>query len=223
MRLVVFGAPGAGKGTQVARVRDDLKAVSIATGDLLRVAARDGTPAGTQAQALMSRGKLVPDELVGEIVRERLAQPDARGGWILDGFPRTLPQLELLERLLKDAKTPPDKWLLIDVPEDVIAERVLGRRTCRQCQTSWHIRFNPSPAGDRCGRCGGELYQRLDDSPENLETRLATFRRDTVPVIQRLRKRRLLTEVHAGSRSPDEVELLVRSVLGLAQPVQIYN
>jgi adenylate kinase len=220
---VVFGAPGAGKGTQVARIRDDLKAVSIATGDLLRLAANDGTPAGKQAQKLMSRGKLVPDDIVGEIVRQRLAQPDAKNGWILDGFPRTLPQLELLERLLAEAKTPPDRWLFIDVPEDVIAERVLGRRTCRVCQTSWHIKFNPSPAGDRCGRCGGELYQRVDDSPENLETRLATFRRDTVPVIERLRERGVLTEVRADARSPDEVELLVRATLGLAQPVQIYN
>ncbi|HEV7734068.1 MAG TPA: nucleoside monophosphate kinase [Candidatus Binatia bacterium] len=222
MRLVVFGAPGAGKGTQVARIRDDLQAVSIATGDLLRIAARDGSEAGRQAQALMAKGKLVPDEVVGEIVRDRLAQTDARLGWVLDGFPRTLPQLALLERLLAKAKTPPDRWLLIDVPEDVIAERVLGRRTCRQCQTSWHVKFNPSPAGDRCGRCGGELYQRLDDSPENLETRLATFRRDTVPVLQRLRARGVLTEVRADGRSPDEVELLVRATLGLPQPVQVY-
>jgi adenylate kinase len=222
VRLVVFGAPGAGKGTQVARIRDDLQAVSIATGDLLRIAARDGSEAGRQAQALMAKGKLVPDEVVGEIVRDRLAQTDARLGWVLDGFPRTLPQLALLERLLAKAKTPPDRWLLIDVPEDVIAERVLGRRTCRQCQTSWHVKFNPSPAGDRCGRCGGELYQRLDDSPENLETRLATFRRDTVPVLQRLRARGVLTEVRADGRSPDEVELLVRATLGLPQPVQVY-
>ncbi len=218
----MFGAPGAGKGTQVARIRDDLEAVSIATGDLLRIAARDGSEAGKQAQTLMAKGKLVPDEVVGEIVRDRLAQPDARTGWILDGFPRTLPQLTLLERLLAKAKTPPDRWLLIDVPEDVIAERVLGRRTCRQCQTSWHVKFNPSPAGDRCGRCGGELYQRLDDSPENLETRLATFRRDTVPVLHRLRARGVLTEVRADGRTPDEVELLVRATLGLPQPVQVY-
>lgn len=217
MRLVFFGPPGGGKGTQAERVKVDARALPIATGDLLRAAVAAGTPAGKKAQEFMGRGALVPDEIVNEVLKERIVQPDARDGYILDGYPRTVAQLHSLELLLSDMKMPPEKWLFIEVPESAIEERVLGRRTCKKCQASYHLKFRPSAKGDRCERsgCDGELYQRADDSAEKLKTRLSAYRKDTVPVIEELRRRGKLTEVSAGSKGLEDVEALVRKALGL--------
>lgn len=215
MRLVFFGPPGGGKGTQADRVKADARAIPIATGDLLRAAVKEGTPAGKRANEFMSKGALVPDELVNEVLKERICRPDAREGYILDGYPRTMGQLTSLERLLAEMNMPPERWVFIDVPESVIEERILGRRVCRNCGQNWHIKFNPSPKGDRCGKCGGELYQRADDSAEKLKTRLEAYKRDTLAVVDHLRKQGRLTEIQAGSKGLDEVEALVRKAIGL--------
>lgn len=218
MRIVVFGPPGGGKGTQVERIKRDAGAVAIAPGDLLRQAVAAGSPIGQRAQEYMRRGQLVPDALVIDLVRERMQRPDVRQGYILDGFPRTLAQLDAAESFLGAAGLAPEVWLFINVPESVIEERILGRRTCTACQASWHVRFNPSPLGDRCGRCGGELGRRPDDDPEKFRTRLEAYRRDTVPVIDRLRRQERLVTVEAGSLGPDAVEQLVRRAVGLLAP-----
>jgi adenylate kinase len=217
VRLVFFGPPGGGKGTQADRVKADAHAVPIATGDLLRAAVKAGTPIGKRAAELMGKGNLVPDDMVNELLRDRINQADAREGYILDGYPRTMGQLESLERLLAEMKMPPEKWLFIDVPERAIEERVLNRRTCKNpaCQASYNLKFNPSPKGELCGKCGSELYQRPDDSAEKLKTRFAAYRADTALVIDKLRKQGRLTEVQAGTKSVDEVESLVRKALGL--------
>jgi adenylate kinase len=151
------------------------------------------------------------------ILKERITQADAREGYILDGYPRTLGQLRSLEALLADLKMPVEKWLFIDVPLTAIEERVLGRRTCKKCQASYHVKFNPSKNGDRCDKpgCQGELYQRPDDSAEKLKKRFDAYTNDTLPVIEALRKSGRLTEVSAGLKKPDEVEALVRKALGL--------
>jgi len=215
MRLAFFGPPGGGKGTQAKRVLADARAVQISTGDLLRDHQERKTPLGLKAQEFMGKGALVPDDLVNEVLRERLTQKDARDGFILDGYPRTLGQLQSLEALLADLKMPVEKWLFIDVPLSAIEERVLGRRTCKKCGETYHIKFSPSPAGDKCAVCGGELYQRPDDSKEKLAKRFDAYKKDTLPVIDALRKRGKLIEIMAGTQKPDEVEALVRKALGL--------
>jgi adenylate kinase len=215
MRLAFFGAPGGGKGTQAKRVLADAKAVQISTGDLLRDAKEKGTPLGLRAKEFMDKGALVPDDLVNSMLRDRLVQKDAREGFILDGYPRTVAQLQSLEALLADLKMPMDKWLFIDVPLDAIEDRVLNRRTCKKCGEMYNLKFSPPKNPGICDKCGGELYQRSDDSSEKLATRFAAYRNDTIPVMDNLRRRKLLTEVQAGTKKPDEVEVLVRKALGL--------
>ena len=216
MRLIFMGPPGGGKGTQAARVAKDARAVQVATGDDLRAAVAAGTPAGKKAQAFMGQGKLVPDALVNEVLRERLDKDDARDGWILDGYPRTAGQAEALDALLAEMGQGIEKVLLIDVPFAAIEERVLGRRTCKDCQAAYHIKFNPpASALGRCDRCGGELYQRADDSAEKLRTRLEAFSKDTLPVAGYYGDKGLLARVAAGTRGVAEVEALVRAALGL--------
>jgi adenylate kinase len=215
VRLAFFGPPGGGKGTQADRVKADAHAVPIATGDLLRDAVKNGTPAGKKAKEFMGKGALVPDEIVNAVLHERLENPDVHGGYILDGYPRTMGQLASVEALLNEMKIPVEKWVFIDVPEKAIEERVLLRRVCKNCGKTYNLKFNPPPADGKCGVCSGELYQRADDSAEKLKTRLEAYKRDTLPVIEHLRKQGRLTEVQAGTKGLDEVESLVRKALGL--------
>ncbi|MBI3723879.1 adenylate kinase [bacterium] len=214
MRLVFFGPPGGGKGTQAQRVSKDAKAAHIATGDLLREAKAKGTPAGKKAAEYMDRGALVPDEVVNAVLRERLSQPDAKDGYLLDGYPRTVAQAASLEKLLAEMKVPPEKYVFISVPEKLIEERILLRRSCKKCGRVYNLKYNPPPKPDRC-ECGGELFQRPDDSAEKLRTRLDAYKRDTLPVIERLEKEGKLSVIEAGASGLDEVEALVRGALGL--------
>jgi adenylate kinase len=183
VRLVLVGPPGAGKGTQAEFIAAHLAVPKISTGDIFRANVGQGTPLGQEARRYMDAGQLVPDEVTINMVRERLAEPDAADGFLLDGFPRTLPQAAALDKLLADLGTQLDLVLELVVDEDEVVRRLSGRRQCRGCGKIWHIEFDaPSRAGV-CDRCGGVLYQRDDDKPEVIAERLRVYARDTSPLV----------------------------------------
>ena len=170
MNLILLGAPGAGKGTQGEIIQEHLDIPSISTGVILREAIRTGTPLGQQAKAIIDKGGLVPDEVVNGIVKERLAQEDCQDGFILDGFPRTLPQAKALDAMGVTI----DKVLYLMVPDALIEERLCNRRVCEGCGATYHLINQPSSAGDLCEKCGSKLMTRKDDKPETIRERLST-------------------------------------------------
>ena len=184
MRLVLVGPPGAGKGTQAEFIAAHLAVPKISTGDIFRANVASGTPLGQQAKRYMDAGQLVPDEVTINMVRERLAETDASDGFLLDGFPRTVPQATALDKLLADLGTGLDLVLELVVEDDEVIRRLSGRRTCRGCGKVWHVEFDPPTVGDICDRCGGELFQRDDDKAETIAERLRVYGRDTAPLIQ---------------------------------------
>lgn len=195
MVVVLLGPPGAGKGTQAVGLAGKLGLAHIASGDLFRGAVAAGTPLGRQARPYMERGELVPDELAVGLVLERLAQPDCQAGAVLDGFPRTAPQAEALDRALAAQGRQVEVVLLLDVPDATILERLTGRRICRDCQAPYHIVFNPPAQAGVCDRCGGPLYQREDDREETVRHRLEVYHAQTAPLISYYRQRGLLRRV----------------------------
>jgi adenylate kinase len=205
MRIVFLGAPGAGKGTQARKLSEKFGIPQISTGDILRAAVKAGTPLGQKAKGYMDAGNLVPDELMVDLIRDRLAQPDAKAGFILDGFPRTAPQAEALDAMLNDIQQPLQLAIDFVVPEAELVARLTGRRVCRECGTSYHVLFAPSPAGDRCGVCGGELYQRADDSAETVTNRLKVYHDLTAPITAYYQQQGILTAID-GNR-PEGVVL----------------
>ena len=208
MNIVLLGAPGAGKGTQGQKLVEEFGIAHISTGDLLRAAVKAQSELGKQAKAYMDAGQLVPDQLVIDLVKERLAQPDAQKGFMLDGFPRNIAQAETLDAELKGMDVELDAALLVDVPFDVIVERLSSRRTCRSCGYT-------APAGtDTCPRCGGEMYQRDDDKPETIQKRLDTYQNQTQPLIDYYKGHGILKSVD-GNRAVDEVYVDVKKVLGV--------
>ncbi|WP_067934861.1 adenylate kinase [Alicyclobacillus kakegawensis] len=211
MQIVLLGMPGAGKGTQAARIHDDYGLVHISTGDMFRAAAAMGTPLGDKVKGYLDSGKLVPDDVTIEVVRERLRQPDAERGFLLDGFPRTLPQAEALDAMLEDIGLGLSAALYIHVPQEVLLSRMTGRRICRECGATYHVVFQPPRQEGICDRCGGELYQRSDDTEEAVKTRLQQYAH-TAPLVEYYRKRGLLRQVD-GQRPIDEVYAEVRSIL----------
>jgi len=193
--LVLLGGPGAGKGTQAERLSEALSIPQVSTGDLFRENLKKETELGLLARDYMERGELVPDEVTVGMVRERLARPDASKGAILDGFPRTIAQAEALEELLAELghklAVVPD----IEVPEDVLLARLAGRWTCRKCGAMYHQLFSPPQEKGVCDRCGGELYQRPDDTPETQKHRIVVYQEQTAPLIGYYRDKGLLVEV----------------------------
>jgi adenylate kinase len=183
VRLVLVGPPGAGKGTQAEFIAAELAVPKISTGDIFRANMRQGTPLGVEAKRYMDAGQLVPDEVTINMVRSRLAEPDAGDGFLLDGFPRTLPQAAELDKMLADLGTQLDLVLELVVDEDEVIRRLSGRRNCRGCDKIWHIEFDPTSRDSLCDRCGGELYQRDDDKAEVIEERLRVYNRDTAPLV----------------------------------------
>ncbi len=183
MRLVLVGPPGAGKGTQAEFLAARLAVPKISTGDIFRANVAAGTPLGRRAKSFMDAGQLVPDEVTIDMVRERLAEPDAADGFLLDGFPRTTPQAVALDKMLADMGVALDVVLELVVDEDEVIRRLSGRRTCRGCGKVWHVDFDPPQREGVCDRCNGELFQRDDDRPETIAERLRVYARDTAPLV----------------------------------------
>ncbi|HEU0238819.1 MAG TPA: adenylate kinase [Micromonosporaceae bacterium] len=183
MRLVLVGPPGAGKGTQAEFVAAHLAVPKISTGDIFRANVSQGTALGLEAKRYMDEGNLVPDEVTINMVRSRLAEPDASDGFLLDGFPRTVPQAQELDKLLADLGTQLDVVLELVVDDDEVIRRLSGRRTCRGCGKIWHVEFDPPAVEGRCDRCGGQLFQRDDDRPEIIAARLREYTAKTAPLI----------------------------------------
>ncbi|MEV0327698.1 adenylate kinase [Micromonospora echinospora] len=183
MRLVLVGPPGAGKGTQAEFIAAHLSVPKISTGDIFRANVSQGTPLGVEAKRYMDAGKLVPDEVTINMVRGRLAEPDAAEGFLLDGFPRTTPQAAALDKLLADLGTALDVVLELVVDDDEVIRRLSGRRTCRGCGKIWHVEFDATTRDGICDRCGAELFQRDDDKPETIAARLREYAEKTAPLV----------------------------------------
>ncbi len=203
MFIVLIGAPGAGKGTQAQWMADQFGLAHIATGDMFREAQANGTDLGLRAKSYMERGELVPDEVTVAMVMERLRQPDASNGAILDGFPRNVPQARALDKALADAGKRVDQSVYMVVPEDELLRRLSGRWLCRVCQASYHQVFNPPGRPGVCDRCGGQLYQREDDSLETAKRRLQVYFDQTMPVIGYYREKGVLDEVDGAQSIPE--------------------
>jgi adenylate kinase len=183
MRLVLVGPPGAGKGTQAEFVAAHLAVPKISTGDIFRANVSQGTELGLEAKRYMDDGLLVPDEVTINMVRDRLAEPDANDGFLLDGFPRTVPQAQELDKMLADLGTQLDVVLELVVDDDEVIRRLSGRRTCRGCGKIWHVEFDAPIIEGVCDRCGGELFQRDDDKPETVAKRLREYADKTSPLV----------------------------------------
>lgn len=211
MQVMLLGLPGAGKGTQAARIVEEFEIPHISTGDMFRAAIAAQTPLGVEVKGYLDSGRLVPDELTIRIVAERLSQPDAVQGFLLDGFPRTLAQAQALDKMLLDAARPLNCVLYIHVPQQVLLARLTGRRICRTCGATYHVVFQPPRMEGICDKCGGDLYQRSDDTPEAVGTRLEQYSQ-TAPLVEYYRNQGLLWQVD-GERAVDEVYAEVRKVL----------
>ena len=182
MKLILLGPPGAGKGTQAKMLTDEFGIRQISTGDILRAAVKEGTPMGIKAKGFMDSGALVPDEVVIGIVTERLQKEDCESGFILDGFPRTVPQADALAGNLDELDKNLDAVISLEVDIEALVERLTGRRTCRECGRGYHIAFDPSKAEGVCDACGGELFQRDDDQEETIRKRLDVYNEQTSPL-----------------------------------------
>jgi len=212
MHLVLIGAPGAGKGTQAAAIADELGVAHIASGDMFRDAMERRTLRGLQAKAYVERGELVPDDVTVAMVVERIGQPNAKNGTILDGFPRNLAQAQALDSALGGQGSRVDQAVYLSVPGDELLRRLSGRWLCRRCQASYHEVSNPPQEAGRCDRCGGDLYQREDDSKETARRRLEVYFEQTTPVIEYYRSRNVLDELDGDRGIVDVRQAVVGAI-----------
>lgn len=204
MRIVLLGAPGSGKGTQAQKLINKYNIPQISTGDLLRAAVSAGTELGKKAKEFMDAGQLVTDELVLGMIEERLAQDDTKNGFILDGFPRNIPQAEALDELLKKIEKPLDGAIQISVEYDVLLKRITGRRTCKECGQVYNIYTSPSEKDPNCDKCGGELLHRSDDNEETIGSRLKVYEEQTCPLLDYYGKQEIVHSVE-GIGEIDEI------------------
>jgi len=212
MNLILLGPPGAGKGTQAQMIVERYHIPQISTGDILRNAVKEGTDLGKQARAFMTKGELVPDEVVVGIIDQRLRGEDCKAGFILDGFPRTIPQAEALQGILINIGKSVDHVINIEVDSEELVRRLTGRRTCKNCGGMFHIFFQPPQKEGICDRCGGTLYQREDDREETIRTRLKEYEHQTAPLIQYYREKQILRSI-PGVGGPDQIfEQVVRAL-----------
>lgn len=213
MRLVLLGAPGAGKGTQAKKLIEKYSIPQISTGDILRKAVADGTPLGKEAKVIMDSGGLVSDKIVLGLVQERLKQDDCKKGYILDGFPRNTAQAEALDKILTDMGAPLSVALSVDVDKDVLMKRLTGRRTCKNCQQMYNIYFSAPKKADTCDKCSGPLFQRDDDKEETIKKRLDVYDTQTAPLFDYYGKKGILKSVK-GTGSIDDIFNEVCKILG---------
>ncbi len=206
MRLVLVGPPGAGKGTQAQYVAVHLSVPQISTGDIFRANVGQGTPLGLEAKKYMNAGDLVPDEITINMVRNRLAEDDAAKGFLLDGFPRTVPQALELDNILADLGTRLDVVLELVVDDDEVVRRLSGRRTCRGCKRIWHVDFDPPTVNGICDACGGELFQRDDDNAATIQNRLSVYAASTAPLVAFYAERGMLVGIDATGPVDDITE-----------------
>lgn len=197
MRIILIGAPGSGKGTQAQRLSGSQGIPQVSTGDLLREAVKGGTELGRRAREAMDSGQLVSDDIVLGIIRERLAQPDAQKGFVLDGFPRNIPQAEALDTVLDEIGTPLDGVVLMDVDFDILLKRITGRRSCPDCGRIYNAHTSPPAKEGVCDVCGGLLTQRVDDNEETVANRLKVYESETAPLVTFYEKRKMLQVVDA--------------------------
>jgi len=214
MRLVLLGAPGAGKGTQAKKLIEKYGMPQISTGDLLRAAVSAGTPLGKEAKSVMDKGELVPDRIVLGMVEERLKQDDCKKGYILDGFPRNTAQAEALDKMLDALGMSLSAALSVDVPFDDLMKRLTGRRTCKACGQMYNIYFKPPAKEGSCDKCNGELFQRDDDKEATIKKRLEVYNAQTAPLIDYYGKKGILKSV-SGTGNIDDIFKKVCEVLGL--------
>ena len=212
MRIVLLGAPGSGKGTQAKKLMADKNIPQVSTGDMLREAVASGTRFGLKAKSVIEAGDLVPDDVVLGIISERLSQPDAADGFILDGFPRTTQQAEDLSELLDQLGTPLDTAVLLDVDFDILMKRLTGRRTCSLTGKLLNVHFSSQEELDECLKAGGELIQREDDIEETIANRLEVYRKSTEPLIDYYAKRRKLTTINAEGTIDEVYERLLETL-----------
>jgi adenylate kinase len=214
-RLILMGPPGGGKGTQAKRLQDRYKIVQLSTGDMLRAAVAAGSPVGKQVKVVMDAGKLVSDELIVAMIAERFGQPDCANGFILDGFPRTIPQAEALDRLLKDKGLKLDCVIEVGVPDQKLIDRITGRFTCGKCNEGYHDLYKKPKKPGVCDICGStEFKRRADDKVETVKARVAAYHDQTAPLLPYYKKQGLLREVD-GDRDMDVVTADLERVLGL--------
>lgn len=206
MNIILLGPPGAGKGTQAEFIAEHFGIPKISTGDIFRANVSGGTDLGRLAKKYMDAGDLVPDEVTNAMVRDRLAQPDATDGYLLDGFPRNVAQAGELNGILSEIGSPLSVVLELEVDHDEVVLRLSGRRTCKKCGHVWHLEYDPPPTAGVCGRCGGELYQRDDDQPDTVRHRLEVYAAQTAPLIGFYREAGKLVTIDALGAVEDVTE-----------------
>lgn len=212
MNLIIFGPPGAGKGTVAKQVTEGAGVPHISTGDMLRAAVAEGSELGRRVKSVLDAGALVSDDLIIELVRDRLGRPDAAGGWLLDGFPRTMPQAEALAQLLAELGRKIDLVIMVTVPDETIVERLAGRRVCLGCGATYHMTYSPPQTEGKCDACGGQVVQREDDQPETVRRRLATYAEQTAPLVDYYERQGVLQRFD-NSGSPEQTVARVRQAL----------
>ena len=213
MKIIMLGAPGAGKGTQAKRIAEKYQIPHISTGDIFRSNIKEGTELGMKAKQFMDQGLLVPDELVVDLVVDRVKQEDCKNGYVLDGFPRTIPQAEALDKALTDLGEKMDYAIDVDVPDENIVRRMSGRRACVGCGATYHLEYAPTKAEGICDVCGAELVLRDDDKPETVQKRLAVYHEQTQPLIDYYKEKGVLHSVD-GTKDMEEVFQSITEILG---------
>jgi len=212
LRLVIMGPPGAGKGTQAAMIANRFSIPHVSTGDIFRKNLKEGTPLGLKAKEYMNKGLLVPDETVVEIVKDRLSEEDCQKGFLLDGFPRTVAQASVLDEVLGQMNMKIDNVINIEVPKEVLIERAVGRRVCKKCGATYHVKYKSPSRPGLCDECDGELIQRDDDKEETVVKRIEVYLEQTQPLIDYYAKRGLLVNIDGGQNITNVGEQIVKAL-----------